>query len=194
LNPRPLGYEQADRRPSPSQLVARTHAGLSRRHRAVSTRLTAAAEGADAGPVPCVSLSSRAGPALSVVTVQKSVIPLHWPTGSPTKIIASANAVPVRGTCLAAVTTCLVCGSIDGSRTSRQAEFVIEHVAPEVCGRAETPELRAAGSTRAGTFWPRQRAGAALGRPGGTGTRDRPDGQREAGSGCWLLTMCCRGR
>jgi hypothetical protein len=40
LNPRPLGYEQADRRPSPSRPVAHTHAGLSRQHRAVSTRLT----------------------------------------------------------------------------------------------------------------------------------------------------------
>jgi hypothetical protein len=40
LNPRPLGYEQADRRPSPSQPVAHTHAGLSRRHRAVSPCLT----------------------------------------------------------------------------------------------------------------------------------------------------------
>jgi hypothetical protein len=40
LNPRPLGYEQADRRPNPSQPVAHTHAGLSRRHRAVSPSLT----------------------------------------------------------------------------------------------------------------------------------------------------------
>jgi hypothetical protein len=40
LNLRPLGYEQADRRPSPSQPVAHTHAGLSRRRRIVSTRRT----------------------------------------------------------------------------------------------------------------------------------------------------------
>jgi hypothetical protein len=40
LNPRPLGYEQADPRPSPSQPVAQTPAGLSRRHRAVSSCLT----------------------------------------------------------------------------------------------------------------------------------------------------------
>ena len=40
MNPRPLGYEQADRRPSPSRPVAHTHAGLNRRGRAVSTCLT----------------------------------------------------------------------------------------------------------------------------------------------------------
>ena len=36
----PLGYEQADRRPSPFQPVARAPAGLSQRHRAVSACLT----------------------------------------------------------------------------------------------------------------------------------------------------------
>jgi hypothetical protein len=40
LNLRPLGYEQADRRPSPSQPVAHAHPCFSRRHRAASACLT----------------------------------------------------------------------------------------------------------------------------------------------------------
>ncbi len=39
MNLRPLGYEQAERCRNPFRPVAHTHAGLSRRHRAVSTRL-----------------------------------------------------------------------------------------------------------------------------------------------------------
>ena len=39
LNLRPLGYEQAERCRNPSRPVAHTHAGLGRRHDAVSTRL-----------------------------------------------------------------------------------------------------------------------------------------------------------
>jgi hypothetical protein len=39
LNPRPLGYEQAERRPSPARPVASTCTGLSRRYRGVSACL-----------------------------------------------------------------------------------------------------------------------------------------------------------